>query len=531
MLIDARTIPAGTTFEVDVCVVGCGAAGTILGMELAAPGRTVLILESGAEENEEDTAALNDAAATGNPYPIELSRLRFLGGTTNHWAGHCWRWEEDDFEGRDWVEGTAWPIPLSAIEPFYPKAFSTVMFGQGRWSWDPDEWRRIVATSKADAEQRNPLHGAVFRQRIEQFSPIWGDHARSFKHYIPQVAQAPGMKVLLRANLIGVETDPERTRVVGLEAGTLEGGRFRIHPRQTVLAAGGLENARLLLQTETPSAPALGNAHDQVGRHFSDHIAFYETLVPPSSGWIDPLLRLDRVPTPFGCDLMCNFRLNPSIQKRERMSSILFRLLPRRPESIIAARRLSQRLASLQFDRQVARDFSVFAGSLPEIGRYAWRRALVTDAPPAEFDVQVRIEPPPLPGNRITLTDERDALGLRRLNLHWDIDPLSYHTARRGIELFAAEAARLGLGRMHSTFLQTGAFPERFEVGYHHCGTTRMSADPAKGVVDPNGRVWGVANLHIAGSGVFVTAGSGSPTMMIAAMTLRLAEHLKQVLA
>jgi choline dehydrogenase-like flavoprotein len=338
------------------------------------------------------------------------------------------------------------------------------------------------------------------------------------------------VKVLLHSNLVEIRTSEDRSRIVEVEAATLSGKRFVVRPGQLVLAAGGIENARLLLLSEKEGAPALGNAHDQVGRHFTDHFSFYERLVPGEESWIDPLLRFERVPTPFGTEVICNFRLNPAIQQREGMSSILFRLFPNRPRSVIAARSPVAKLSGLQLDAEAARQAGVVARSIPELSRYAWRRVVNQEEPPAEFDLQVRVEPPPLPENRLTLTDERDALGQRRLRLDWRIDELSRHTARRGIELFAAEAARVGLGRVESRFSATGEFPHSFEVGYHHCGSTRMSADPRSGVVDPDGRVWGTENLYVAGSGVFVTAGSGSPTMMIAAMTLRLASHLKEKL-
>ena len=61
-------------------------------------------------------------------------------------------------------------------------------------------------------------------------------------------------------------------------------------------------------------------------------------------------------------------------------------------------------------------------------------------------------------------------------------------------------------------------------------GTTRMSADPAQGVVDADCRVHGMANLYVAGSSVFPTCGSANPTLTIVALALRLAAHLKGTL-
>ncbi|MDF2766753.1 MAG: oxidoreductase, partial [Rhodospirillales bacterium] len=67
--------------------------------------------------------------------------------------------------------------------------------------------------------------------------------------------------------------------------------------------------------------------------------------------------------------------------------------------------------------------------------------------------------------------------------------------------------------------------------GHHHIGTTRMSEDPARGVVDGDCRVHGIANLYVAGSSVFPNSGSANLTLTVVALALRLAAHLEQRLA
>ena len=65
-------------------------------------------------------------------------------------------------------------------------------------------------------------------------------------------------------------------------------------------------------------------------------------------------------------------------------------------------------------------------------------------------------------------------------------------------------------------------------IGNHQIGTTRMSASPKEGVVDPNGRVHGVGNLYVLGSSVFPTGGAANPTLTIIAMALRMSDWFKQ---
>jgi choline dehydrogenase-like flavoprotein len=145
--------------------------------------------------------------------------------------------------------------------------------------------------------------------------------------------------------------------------------------------------------------------------------------------------------------------------------------------------------------------------------------------------LRTRIDPVPDPDSRVTLGDERDALGMRRPRLDWRLGSLDRHSARRTLELIGAEVGRAGLGRIQVTFDEAGdAWPEDLTGGWHHMGTTRMADDPSRGVVDRDCRIHGMADLYVAGSSVFSTPSSGSPTFTALALAMRLADHLTQVL-
>src|SRR5687767_4428536 len=123
MLADARSVPTGTDLRTDVCIIGCGAAGITLGRALIGSGSEVVLLESGGMELDTDTQALYEGESVGLPYfPLEGARLRYFGGSTNHWGGLCARFREFDFERRDWIPSSGWPINLSDVEPYYPAA-------------------------------------------------------------------------------------------------------------------------------------------------------------------------------------------------------------------------------------------------------------------------------------------------------------------------------------------------------------------------------------------------------------------------
>ena len=152
----------------------------------------------------------------------------------------------------------------------------------------------------------------------------------------------------------------------------------------------------------------------------------------------------------------------------------------------------------------------------------------VTGAAPVEaIEVSTRLDPAPNPDSRITLTPERDAFGMPRVQLDWKLSDVDRRSADRALEVLGTELGRAGVGRLQMRPLPDDSWPADLEGGYHHMGTTRMSSDERTGVVDADCRVHGLENLYIAGSSVFTTGGSATPTLTLVALTLRLADHLR----
>ena len=135
-----------------------------------------------------------------------------------------------------------------------------------------------------------------------------------------------------------------------------------------------------------------------------------------------------------------------------------------------------------------------------------------------------RTEQSPNPSSRLTLSDELDPLGKPRLQLNWQLNASDSENVRQSVRVLATELGRYGAGRVSLRITENNPWPLR--PANHPMGTTRMHPDPKKGVVDPNGRVHGIANLYIAGSSVFPTSGFANPTLTLVALALRLAEHL-----
>lgn len=149
--------------------------------------------------------------------------------------------------------------------------------------------------------------------------------------------------------------------------------------------------------------------------------------------------------------------------------------------------------------------------------------------------IGIQIECDPNPESRVTLSQERDALGSRRARLDWRLAPIVRKTAVVAAETFGQELKRLGLGSIASSDYplrsrESGWESQVFDSN-HHIGTTRMSDDPKKGVVNRECRLHSVENVYIASSAVFPTGGHSNPTFTLLALAIRLADHLKAMLA
>lgn len=503
MLIDARQLANGSELASDVCIVGAGAAGITIARELVATPLTVCLLESGGFEPHRDIQALCQGENVGLPYyPLDANRWRAFGGTTGLWAGWCRPLDDIDFAHRPWVPHSGWPLAKADLLPFYARAHTLCELGP--LSYDPEDWEEHYHLS------RLPLAGTDVVTRIYQLSPP----TRFGVAYRDVVARAANVQAVLHANVVQVEATESATAVNRLHVTTRGGARLTARARYYVLAAGGIENARLLLVSDTPQAAGLGNTYDLVGRYFMEHLHFSNgaiRFVQAQAASLALYVRATR---------RAVARLFPSeaAQEREGLLNCGFTLTPTYWSDRLGLTATLQRVAGggRRFRQLLGRDDAPV--QLP------WRTRRV--------ELHHTLEQAPNPESRVTLSDERDVFGVRRIRLDWRTSTLERYTAERVPRLLGDAFAHAGLGRL-DTAPAFDAWPPPPLQGLrgHHLGTTRMHADPRCGVVDPQGRVHGIANLYVTGSSVFPTAGAGTPTLTIVALALRLADRLKGLAA
>ena len=504
MLIDARIVPPGKTIETDVCIVGAGAAGITLAKEFRDQSFRVCLLESGGLEPDERTQSLYSGEIAGLPYPaLTVARLRYFGGTTNHWMGWCQPLDDIDFESNDWIPHSGWPFDKSYLVPFYKRAQSILQLGI--FAYEPEAW-------KMEETPPLPFPGDRVRTKIVQFSPP----TRFGRVYRDEISQAKNIATYLHANVTEIEATENGRTVTRLHVACLQGNKFFVSARLFVVATGGIENARLLLLSNNIQKAGLGNQYDLVGRFFADHVLLKLGLILLSEPNISTTLY--DPPWPTEKSFMGWLIPSPEMLRGHKLGNFCFSLQ-------------ETKWSDLLDEDDFLTSLSNVIRNLDHIARTSFTRIINRQASPKIFKLLTMFAPTPNPESRVNLTAERDILGQSKVRLQWQLSASDKHTVRRSQEILARELGRSGLGRLMTVLeMDDTVWSSSVEHGCHHMGTTRIHIDSKKGVVDQNCKVHGLSNLFIAGSSVFPTYGYAQPTLTIVALALRLADHVKTLL-
>jgi len=535
MFIDARQIESDSVVEADLCIIGGGAAGITLAREFLGTGVKVCLLESGGLDFAWNVQELSKGASSGLPYfALDMAQLRYFGGNTNGWGGWCRPLEPGDFRRRSWVADSGWPFERSELDPFYLRAEKVC--GVEPHDWDLQSWLARLDSPRA---------------RLLPFAPDKIEHAlyrfsRGLRFgliYRSEIDGSDNVRCLLNAHVFGLHAGSDARRLAWIEAGTLSGKRFTVRAKSYVLAAGGIENARLLLLSNDVAPRGLGNDADLVGRYFMEHphikrrviaidrrapvglysLAFYHQSVALRLSLPEEVQQREGL-------LAYSANLHPFYYGHDKAGWLAFRkfvlsLMPSRKTDPFI------RFPPMGPARMSAREVADIIRELPMVTVAALLQKFQPIGFLSHYILETKPEQAPNRESRVLLDETRDAFGLNRVRLDWKTTELDRRTALRGDEIVGEELARLGIGRLEplppDEAEATGPWPANFEGGWHQIGTTRMHEEPRHGVVDADCRVHGMENLFITGSSVFPTEGVAPPTLTIVALALRLAGHLK----
>jgi len=495
MLIDARKFDAGHTVEADLCIIGAGAVGIAMAREFDGSNKKIAIIESGGLKIEAQTQALYTGDNIGRPtYPLETNRLRYFGGTTNHWAGHCRPFDAFDFSVRDWIPHSGWPITIEELTPYLER--TQPILGLGKYDYDSiEEYAKQIGVKTLPLDSRRLINVMKHQSPPTRFG----------KQYRKELKESKNVSIYMHSNVLELLSNESASHITSAEIACIDGPQYRVKAKNFVLATGGLENVRLMLLSNKSAPEGLGNDNGLVGKFYADHILFGPAL-DVSLTKTDLDFRLYTGKHRINGGQIFGIMTAPEeLTRKEKLTRFRFHLFKNRP----------------MFDAPIGGIFAKLDGTTKELP--------LSNLAGNHISVHMALEPVPNPDAFVRLSDKRDRFNQRKLEVNWQVTEADRRNAHRAIEICALEFARMGLGRAYSPILEKPEeWPEQFMSGKHHCGTTRMTDSPKTGVVDRNCKVFKTDNLYVAGSSIFPTISHTNPTLNLVALALRLVDHLKE---
>jgi choline dehydrogenase-like flavoprotein len=532
MITDFATSDPASKIKADICIIGAGAAGISAAREFIGTSVRVCLLESGDFDYDDETQDLYEG--TSNHQNLTNSRLRYFGGTTNHFVGESSPLDEIDFQKRDWVPHSGWPMKRKDLDPYYRRAHEVMELGP--YAYGKAVWEALRTKPHNFDEERFKTYFVQYSGRIKEGYWDWKGPVRFGEAYRKELKAADNVQVLINANVTDIRPNTENSHIENVTIQSLNGAKSIVSAKAYVIACGGIESARILLNSTTRSPRGVGNEHGLVGRFFGSHpYANIGTMLAKDP---EQMANLYSRFKKFGtAKTRPCLRLSESIQKSAKALNISVYLTGEddMESGVGAATEAWRQIKQWDFDENFAKQLWAAMADIDEVGAQYFRAQQGKDViiPVKQaINLWAICEWAPYADSRVVLSDEKDALGLRRVHVNDRISALELHTFKTAAMTVATELSRLGLGRVHLDewiLSEDDRWKDAVTLaGAHHFGTTRMAASPKNGVVDADCKVHSMANLYIASSAVFPTNGYANPTISIVALALRLSDHLKE---
>lgn len=514
----------------DVCVVGGGPVGIATALGLARGDARVLLVESGGIDTDRRAQSLSSVFVKDPKHhrSASLTVHRGLGGTSKWWGGRCVEFDDIDFDHRSHLTESGWPIRHDDLKPFYLAAHRFLKSDRGR-----DTSAEILSDHPINVES-------------------WARTQNVAKANSRELKSTPGLTIAVHSTAIGFDIDAETGRVRSLTVRS-KGRNQTVKAQYYVLACGGRENARLLLEMQT-GLPTLFNGSDTtVGRFYMGHLTGAIASIQFASRQLSEHFLFKK--SSNGTYTRGRFHLNAEMQMANSLLNTV--MWPHNFEHL-ADGALDGASAVYQLLRFGAQHEG--ADGFERHGFSRSRAAAIILRNPAQaarschnlvknrllryphffvhnphnvYWLRYHAEHSPLAQSRVTLAHERDEFGLRRLDVDFRYCQADFQSVVDTHIALDQALRRSSIGTM-SFFRKDEELNELVSDqaidGYHQIGLTRMSNDRKRGAVDINCKVHDLQNLYVAGSSIFPTSGQANPTLPAVALALRLVAHLGEKL-
>ena len=510
MFKDLKVYPSSSILEYDICIVGSGPAGISLAKKLFDTNLKIAVLESGGLEPESEYQELNIGENSGPSYlSLDSSRLRCFGGAGKLWAGVCAPFKKDEFYKKSYIYLSGWPISLSSLDPYYKEASEMLGISHEKFYNKSLLGNTFKEKSFYELNKTNTF----LTSNVFQISNI--NHRDLSEKYKSEFKTSRNIDVIFHSTVTEINLTENSKTVQSVSVADLFGNQSTVKSKIFVLACGALENPRILLSSNKLIKNGVGNNHGFVGTCFMSHPGIKDVaeIYKSSSGKC------------ISKDINNNHKVVFEISTNERDKQKILR-----HSLSISPQKSFENKSSYNLGRVISDGVKLFENTnfLKEIFCRFQKNNRFS---PRNWNLDIGLEQPPRLSNNLKLHNDKDRLGIPKINMHWnDISQIEKDTVLKSSTTMARALGVLGIGRIkYKSGLLNGQSFKIDDPINHHIGTTRMSDSPKTGVVDKNCKVFGISNLYIAGSSVFTTSSIVNPTYTIIALSLRLGNYIKSM--
>ena len=485
-----------------------GPCGCVLASQLQKHFENLILIDAG-NENSVLFDAMHSLAQINTNGEIDTSfgRAFQLGGSTNLWAGRIAELDPIDFEKRSWYSSNTWPLNYEEYSSYLPEASNIL--------GEPSE-------SIQDASTIFGTHQFDTLIDVKQFK--WADQPfQSYRWLINQGFRPRNL--LVDTFVLEMERKADGIHLSTFNSKTSEKNVIKVDI--IILACGGLEVTRLLLNSKANNPSGYGNSSGLLGKYFSTHpkanLARVKLKKPINS--LSPYLSDTQIGQSGSYRL--GFSLSAEVQNREKLLNHFFQLAP------LAEVNLIRLFDSIKGKVNPSLVYSKIDNSrstlLASLGRNVYNKIGKASGISQNItNVVIRgyLDQFPSPENKVYLSDEKDSFGYPKISVDWQFSERDRADVIKQLTIISSYLESNGIGSVDlDPLLQENNWP-LVGIHSHFIGTTRMSLDKNKGVTDKYGRLHDDKNVYISGPSNFASYGFANPMKSILAFSLMQSKHI-----
>ena len=520
--------------DFDLCIIGAGMNGQIIANHLKKKKIKIALIDSGDFKFDYAIQKSGSHTSTGISYPTEdtikdhkTKSVKQFGGSANQWSNQTMFFTKNEIEDRPWLASDLkWQISYNELGTYYKKILK-LLFSNSIGT-KPENLPNVT-DYKESYFDNTFLNNNIF-DFPNSFHPKKIQKFNYKSKFSKKLINAHNIKIFTKYTATNFTFDENKKSILNVEIKSLK-NTHHIKSKIFILCAGGIENPRILLNN-IKNNTLLKN--ELIGKYFMEHpitkigtihlkkevpLSTFFTIFKNNYNYRKGI-RFTEVQQKQNKILNSHIFINPVFEENNyaKIRKIIKTLLKiKRPTNIILKNlSINNLLENIYF--APTKNTNFFINNFIRL----YFNKISHNFTFTKLEVMYHGEQSPNISSKVYLNDSKDINNLNNMNIEWKLNHHDYNSIDHFKNYFINNPSDL--------FLFSDDSSAEIKSQNHKTGTTRMGDNKLDGVVDKNCKIFDINNLYVSGSSVFRTSGSANPGITEMAISLRLAEHLDNLL-